>query len=310
MPPDLAEQVTAIRAFNRFYTRRIGVLDEAHMGSGFTLGEGRALYELAQADGITATALGEILDLDAGYLSRVLRRFEDNGLLERRPDPKDGRSTRLHLTDIGRNEFIRLDRMSAQQVAAMIAPLAPDERLKLDAAMATVRDALGATETHPAPAAVTLRGLEPGDMGWVVERHAVIYGREYGWGRLFEAEVAGMAANILRALDDPGARAWIAEMAGRRVGSVFMVREAGDIARLRLLLLEPEARGQRLGQRLVDECLAFARAAGYREVVLWTHTELTAARAIYASRGFELIETHFHSDFGPEVQSETWRLVL
>ncbi len=310
MPPELADHVSAIRAFNRFYTRRIGVLDEAHMGSGFTLGEGRALYELAQVDGITAKALGETLDLDAGYLSRVLRRFEDNGLLERRPDPKDGRSTRLHLTAAGREQFTRLDRMSARQVATMIAPLTPAERLRLDAAMATVRDALDRAEALSAPAAITLRGLEPGDMGWVVERHAVLYGREYGWGRTFEAVVAAMAGEILRALDDPGAQAWIAEMGGRRVGCVFMVREAGYVARLRLLLLEPEARGQRLGQRLVDECLAFARAAGYREVVLWTHTNLTAARAIYASRGFELVETHFHSDFGLEVESETWRLTL
>ena len=312
MLPELADHVSAIRAFNRFYTRRIGVLDEAYMGSGFTLGEGRALYELAQADGITAKALGEILDLDAGYLSRVLRRFEDGGLLERRPDPLDGRSTRLHLTTLGREETTRLDGMSARLVAAMIEPLGAVERLKLDAAMATVRDALSRSEAPPAPAVVTLRDPAPGDLGWVVERHAVLYGREYGWGPVFEAVVAEMAGQLLRALQQPGARGWIAEQAGRRVGCVFAVPEpdAPGVSRLRLLLLEPEARGLGLGQRLTDECIAFARAEGYREMVLWTHTVLTAARAIYASRGFRLEESHFHSDFGPEVESETWRLVL
>ncbi len=312
MSPDPAGPIAAIRAFNRFYTRRIGVLDEAHMGSGFTLGEGRAIYELAQADGLTAKQLGEILALDAGYLSRVLRRFEDSGLLERRADPRDGRSTRLHLTGSGREVFARLDSRSAELVSEMIGPLCEADQARLVAAMATVRDALDGRNAPPSPPAVTLRGLQPGDMGWVVERHAVLYGREYGWDRTFEAVVADMAAQIIRQLDDPGARAWIAELNGRRVGCVFMVREpdADGVGRLRLLLLEPEARGMRLGQRLVDECLAFARATGYREVVLWTHTVLTAARNIYASRGFELIETHFHSDFGPEVQSETWRLVF
>ena len=310
MSPDPADPVAAIRAFNRFYTRRIGVLDEAHMGSGFTLGEGRAIYELAQADGLTAKQLGEILGLDAGYLSRVLRRLEDSGLLERRADAKDGRSTRLNLTETGREVFARLDRRSAQLVSEMIAPMGQAEQATLVAAMATVRDALNGPNAPPA--AIALRGVQPGDMGWVVERHAVLYGREYGWDRVFEAVVADMAAQIIRQLDDPGARAWIAELNGRRVGCVFLVREpdAEGVARLRLLLLEPEARGMRLGQRLVDACLAFARGAGYREVVLWTHTMLTAARNIYASRGFELIETHFHSDFGPEVQSETWRLTL
>lgn len=308
--PQLANHVAAIRAFNRFYTRRIGVLDEAYMGSGFTLGEGRALYELAQADGITAKALGETLDLDAGYLSRVLRRFEDTGLLERRPDPKDGRSTRLHLTATGAQTAVRLDGMSADLVAAMIEPLGAEQRRGLEAAMTAIRASLDQAETSPARPKITLRDLQPGDMGWVIERHAVLYGREYGWGRTFEAEVADMAGKLLRSLDDPSAAGWIAEMDGRRVGCMFMVREAGDVARLRLLLLEPEARGQRLGQRLVDQGLAFARDAGYREVVLWTHTVLTAARNIYASRGFQVEETHFHSDFGPEVQSETWRLVF
>src|SRR5437867_1682576 len=251
MSPELAENVAAVRAFNRFYTRRIGALDEGHMGSDFTLGEGRVLYELAHVEGLTAKRLGEVLDLDAGYLSRMLKRFEDAGLVARAPDPADGRSSRLSLTSAGSAAFEPLNRDAARRVNDMLSPLSPRQRDELAAAMAVVRCALEPAADRAA--GVVLRDPEPGDMGWVVERHAVLYGREYGWGSAFEAEVADMAARILRGLSDPGARGWIAELSGRRVGCVFLVREpdAEGVARLRLLLLEPEARGLGLGQRLV-----------------------------------------------------------
>lgn len=313
MPPELADTVAAMRDFTRFYTRKVGALDEAHLGSDFTLGEGRVLYELAQCPGQSAKRLGETLDLDAGYLSRILRRFEDTGLVARTPDPADGRSTRLELTGAGREGFETLNRATVARWSEMLSVLSDGQRAEVASAMAMVRGALDPTQDRAArAAAVTLRDPAPGDLGWVVERHAVLYGREYGWGPLFEAVVAEMAAQLVRALQAPGARGWIAELDGRRVGCVFVVPEpdAPGVARLRLLLLEPEARGLKLGQRLTDECLAFARAEGYREMVLWTHTVLTAARAIYASRGFVLEESHWHADFGPEIESESWRLVL
>ncbi|MGA0603996.1 bifunctional helix-turn-helix transcriptional regulator/GNAT family N-acetyltransferase [Caulobacter sp. KR2-114] len=313
MPPELAETVAAVRDFTRFYTRKVGALDETHLGSAFTLGEARVLHELAQCSGQSAKRLGEALDLDAGYLSRILRRFEDTGLIARTPDPADGRSTRLELTAAGRDGFETLNRATVARWSEMLSSLSDSQRADVASAMALVRGALDPQADRAArAAAVTLREPAPGDLGWVVERHAVLYGREYGWGPVFEAVVAEMAAQLVRALQQPGARGWIAELEGRRVGCVFCVPEpeAPGVARLRLLLLEPEARGLKLGQRLTDECLAFARAEGYREMVLWTHTVLTTARAIYASRGFVLEESHFHADFGPEIESESWRLVL
>lgn len=313
MPPELAETVAAMRDFTRFYTRKVGALDEAHLGSDYTLGEGRVLYELAHGPGQSAKRLGEALDLDAGYLSRILRRFEDTGLIARTPDPADGRSTRLDLTAAGREGFETLNRATVARWSQMLSALSEGQRAEVASAMALVRGALDPTTDRAArAAAVKLRAPSPGDMGWVVERHAVLYGREYGWGPVFEAVVAEMAGQIIRALQGPGARGWIAELDGRRIGCVFVVPEpdAPGVARLRLLLLEPEARGLKLGQRLTDECLVFARAEGYREMVLWTHTVLTTARAIYASRGFALEESHFHADFGPQIESESWRLKL
>ncbi|MBS0408304.1 MAG: MarR family transcriptional regulator [Proteobacteria bacterium] len=313
MPPELAETVAAVRDFTRFYTRKVGALDETHLGSGFTLGEARVLHELAQSRDQTAKRLGEALDLDAGYLSRILRRFEETGVVIRTPDPSDGRSARLTLTATGRAGFDTLNETTVARWRQMLSTLSDDQRADVTAAMALVRGVLDPTPDRAArAAAVKLRDPVPGDLGWVVERHAVLYGREYGWGPEFEAVVAEMAAQLVRAMQWPGARGWIAELEGRRVGCVFLVPEpdAPGVARLRLLLLEPEARGLGLGQRLTDACLAFARAEGYREVVLWTHTVLTAARAIYASRGFVLEESHWHDDFGPSIESETWRLVF
>ncbi len=304
----LESDVAVVRDFNRFYTRRIGVLDEAHLGSGFTLGEGRVLYELAQAEGLTAKRLGEMLGVDGGYLSRILRRFEGSGLLERRPDPRDRRSSSLHLTPAGRDAYVRLNARSQAQVAEMVSVLDEAGRARLAAAMQTVRGLLDGPA--PGPETVILRPLRPGDMGWVIERHAVLYAQDQGWGPRFEACAAQIGAEIALNFDPDREAGWIADRAGERLGCVFLVKGEGSAAKLRLLLVEPSARGLGLGRRLVEECIAFARAKGYREITLWTHTILETARRIYAGAGFELVHSEMHDGFGMPLMGETWRLTL
>jgi DNA-binding MarR family transcriptional regulator/predicted N-acetyltransferase YhbS len=305
-----ADPVAAVRRFNRFYTRAIGLLDKGYLGTSYTLSEGRVLYEIAKADGPTAKDIGEITGLDAGYLSRILTRFERDGLVVRERSPTDGRSALLRLTPHGETVFAPFDRKSAEMVEGLIGGLSSPARARLTDAMAQVEELLGA----PASEAVTLRRHRPGDMGWVVERHATLYGREYGWGEKIEAVTARIVADFLDNHDPARARCWVAERGGERIGCAFLVPDAeGDdpgVARLRLLLLDPAARGAGLGRRLVGECIAFARAAGYREVVLWTHAVLVAARGIYAAAGFTIERTWTHDEFGAEEVSETWRLVL
>ena len=304
---DTADPVAAVRRFNRFYTRAIGLLDKGYLGTSYTLTEGRVLYEIAKADGPTAKDIGAVTGLDAGYLSRILGRFERDGILVRERSASDGRSALLRLTPHGEEVFAPFDQRSAEMVEGLIGRLSSPARKRLTGAMAEVETLLGA----PAAGQVILRAHRPGDMGWVVERHAALYGREYGWGEGIEGVTARIVADFLEHRDPKRARCWIAERGGERLGCVFLVAdEEPDVARLRLLLLEPAARGLGLGKRLVDECLAFARAAGYREVVLWTHAVLVAARGIYASAGFKLEKTWTHDEFGKEEVSETWRLVL
>ena len=307
---DTADPVAAVRRFNRFYTRAIGVLERGYLGTPYTLAEGRVLYEIAQADGITAKAIGDITGLDAGYLSRIVARFERDGVVARERSASDGRSAVLRLTDHGGEVFAPFDRKSAEMVEGLIGGLSAPARQRLTGALAEVEGILGA----PPAGEVVLRRHRPGDMGWVVERHAVLYGREYGWGEGIEGVTARIVADFLEHRDPASARCWIAERGGERLGCVFLVADAEEdrpeVARLRLLLLEPSARGLGLGRRLVEECLSFARAAGYREVVLWTHAVLTAARAIYASMGFTVERTWTHDEFGIEEVSETWRLKL
>ncbi|MDB5425164.1 MAG: hypothetical protein JWQ29_2580 [Phenylobacterium sp.] len=303
---DTADPVAAVRRFNRFYTRAIGVLDKGYLGTPYTLAEGRVLYEIAQADGVTAKAIGEITGLDAGYLSRIIGRFERDGVVARERSPSDGRSALLRLTPHGEAVFAPFDRRSAEMVEGLIGGLSAPSRERLTGALAEVEQLLAA----PPPGPVILRRHRPGDMGWVVERHAILYGREYGWGAGIEAVTARIVADFLEHHDPDRARCWIAERGGERLGCAFLVDDGEGVARLRLLLLEPAARGLGLGRRLVDECLAFARAAGYREVVLWTHAVLTAARGIYAAAGFQLEKTWTHDEFGVEEVSETWRLAL
>ncbi|TFZ08104.1 bifunctional helix-turn-helix transcriptional regulator/GNAT family N-acetyltransferase [Ramlibacter humi] len=304
-PPVPPAQVKAVRGFNRFYTQRIGVLDP-YLGSEFSLTEVRVLYELAHRDQPTASELGRDLSLDAGYLSRILRRFEGKGWLERVPSPADARRSLLRLTPAGHEAFAPLQQRSRDEATALLAPLPDDRRGRLIAAMQAMQQLL----EPPVSRTVVLRDPRPGDLGWVVMQHGEIYSREYGYTSEFEILVAGIVAELGRKFDPQWEKGWIAELDGERVGSVFVVRQSPTVAKLRLLILTEHARGLKLGARLVDECIAFARGKGYRKLVLWTNGQLAAARAIYASRGFELVESEPLEAYGRKLTSETWSLKL
>ena len=301
------DTVAAVRRFSRFFTRAIGVLDKAYLGGPYTLAEARVIYEIAIREGTTPSQIAAELDLDPGYLSRILARLQRDGLVDRRRAVGDGRSVTLSLTEDGRSQFATMDARSAAQVEGLIDGLSSQRRGRLAGALETARSLLDSTSPE---APVTLRLHRPGDMGWIVEQHALVYGGEYGWSAGIEAVAARTCADFLEKFDPARERCWVAERNGERLGSVFLVKEADEVARLRLLLLVPAARGQGLGRRLVEACIAFARAAGYREIVLWTHQVLTAARAIYAAAGFQLEETWTHEEFGRPEVSETWRLKL
>lgn len=307
--PVPATQVKAVRAFNRFYTQRIGVLNR-YLGSDFSLTEVRVLYELAHRKQSTATQLGRDLDLDAGYLSRILRRFEERGWIEREAAEHDARQSLLRLTDAGRTAFEPLQQKSQQETAGLLATVPAAARPRLIEAMTTVQQLL---ETAPRRERdIVLREPQPGDMGWVVQQHGELYAQEYQFGPGFEALVAEIAAKFIRNFDPGHEKGWIAELDGERVGSVFLMRKSATVAQLRLLILRPQARGLGLGGRLTDECIAFARATGYRKIVLWTNGHLDAARAIYRSRGFELTHSEsLQADYHAiPLVSETWELKL
>lgn len=305
--PAAVSRVKAVRAFNRFYTQRIGVLDP-YLGSEFSLTEVRVLYELAHRDQPTATELARDLSLDGGYLSRILRRFETKGWLARMPSPADARQSLLRLTEDGYAAFAPLQQQSRDEAARLLAALPEQEQSKLIAAMGTLQKVL---EPSAASArTVVLRDLRPGDMGWVIQQHGEIYAREYGWNSEFEALVADIGGKLLKNFDPQWERGWIAEVDGERAGSVFVVRQSATVAKLRLLILTGGARGLGLGARLTDECIAFARARGYRKMVLWTNSCLDAARAIYAKRGFRLVKSEDYHGFGKDLTSETWELKL
>jgi DNA-binding MarR family transcriptional regulator/N-acetylglutamate synthase-like GNAT family acetyltransferase len=300
--------VTTMRSFNRFYTQRIGVLQEGLLASPFSLAEARVLYELGQRDTTTAGELARDLGLDAGYLSRILRRFTQQKLLARTPSPRDGRQQVLALTVAGREAFDELDSSSQAQVGALLSGLGPDDQQKLIGAMATIQRLLGAAQ--PRPAMVMLRSHRPGDMGWVVQRHGALYAQEYGWDASFEALVATIVARFLEAHDPRRERCWIAEVDGAPAGCVFLVRKAEGVAQLRLLLVEPTARGMGIGARLVDECTRFAREAGYHSIMLWTNSVLTGARRIYERAGYTLTSSEPHHSFGHDLVGEFWELAL
>jgi DNA-binding MarR family transcriptional regulator/GNAT superfamily N-acetyltransferase len=305
---DLANRVEALRAFNRFYTRRIGVLDERHLQSPFSLAEARVLYELSRSNNATATDIGRELGLDAGYLSRILRRFERKRLIERTPSKDDARRVLLRLTTKGSRAFAPLEAKTREIARAILKPLAETDRDRLLSNMGAVETILndGSGEAGP----VTLRTHRYGDMSWIAARQIDAYAREYGWGDRFEAMMTHIAADILENFDPARERIWIAERNSERVGSVCVVAETKTVARLRLLLVEPEARGSGLGRRLVAQCIDFARAAGYRKMILWTQHVLHAARGIYEDAGFRLVAKKKHRDFGVALTGEIWELDL
>jgi DNA-binding MarR family transcriptional regulator/predicted GNAT family acetyltransferase len=303
-----AQQVAAVRGFNRFYTGRLGVLDQHLLDSPYSLTEARVLYELAHRDAPLAKEIGAALGLDAGYLSRILQNFADNGLISRKPSPDDRRQSRLSLTAKGRAAFGRLEQRSQQEIAAMIAGLSPADRARLVDAMRSIEQILVGQTAEP-PAA-TLRGLQPGDIGWVVQSHGALYAAEYGFDATFEALVAEIAGRFLASHDPVRERGWIAELDGAQAGSVFLVRASDEVAKLRLLLVTQQARGHRIGQRLVHEAIGFARQSGYRTLTLWTQSILGAARKIYQDAGFVLVATEPHRSFGQDLIGETWELAL
>jgi len=303
-----AGRIAAVRHFNRFYTRRIGVLSEGLLASPFSLAEVRVLYELAHHPGLTARDLARELLLDGGYLSRILQRFVKRGLVRRDTAANDARQRPLALTAAGRRTFAPLDRRSQQEASALLLPLAETDQARIVGAMQAIERLLAPDAAAASP--VVLRGHQPGDMGWVIQAHGELYWREYGWDERFEALVAHVAAEFVEKLDPRRERCWIAERDGERVGSVFLVTKSAAVAKLRLLIVDPKARGLGLGKHLVAECVRFARECGYRRITLWTQDNLLAARHIYAQAGFKLAGSEAHALFGVSLVGETWELEL
>ncbi len=298
----LEARIAAVRRFSRFYTRELGLLRESLVGAGFSLTESRVLYELAHRDQVTASELAADLDLDHGYLSRILRRFGEDGLLRKTRAEDDGRQSLITITAKGRKAFAPLNKGSHDQVAALLGRLGEAEQARVVGAMGTVEQLLG---DAPAPA-IVLRPHRPGDMGWVTSANAMLYAQEYGWDISYEALVGKITAEFIEKFDPVRERCWIAEMNGERVGSVFCVAKTPEIAKLRLLIIDPRARGLGLGKRLVEECMRFAKDSGYRRMTLWTQSILIAARGIYAKAGFELVAEEPHHSFGVDLIGETW----
>ena len=305
--PISAKFVAAVRAFNRLYTRKLGVLDQHLLDSPYSLTEARVLYELAHRDAPSAKEIGAALGLDAGYLSRIVQNFSDKGLITRKPLPADRRQVQLGLTAKGRLAFSRLEQRSRDDIATMLATLGVPRSARLVQAMATIEQLLGGADTAPA---ATLRGPRPGDMGWVVRSHGALYAAEYGFDASFEGLVAEIVAQFVASFDASRERCWIADIADQPVGSIFLVRQSDEVAKLRLLLVDPAGRGHGLGQRLVRECIGFARACGYQRITLSTHSILTAARKIYQDEGFVRVASEPHRSFGVELVAETWELEL
>jgi DNA-binding MarR family transcriptional regulator/GNAT superfamily N-acetyltransferase len=306
-------RIAALRRFNRFYTQRIGVLQEGLLDSPFSLAQVRVLYELAHpepgdAEAPTASELSARLGLDEGYLSRIVQGFEAQRILGRRPSAADARRQLLALTRKGRAAFAPLDQRSHDQAGVLLDTLDASAQRRLVAATTAIERLLDPGCASRLP--IGIHAPRPGDIGWVVQRHGELYAREYGYDAQFEALVAAIAARFVQRFDARHERCWIADCGGVNVGSVFVVRQSADVAKLRLLLVEPEARGRGLGARLVDECIRFARRAGFRTLVLWTQSELAAARKIYQRAGFRRTRSKAHHSFGCDLVAETWRLAL
>ena len=306
--PNDPNPVDIVRAFNRFYTRRLGVLDQHLLQSPFSLSEARVLYELAHRAGVSAKDIGVTLGLDPGYLSRIVQSFDEKGLISRTPLPSDRRQQQLGLTAKGRQAFAKLDRSSEAEITAMLDSLEERARRRLVGAMETIEQIL--QPARAAPPAFLLRSHRPGDIGWVISRHGAVYAKEYGWDISFEALVADIGAQFITSFDPLREHCWIAEIDGEPVGSIFLVRSSDDVAKLRLLLVEKEARGLGVGRALTEQCIRFAREKGYSRLMLWTQSCLTAAREIYRRAGFQLIAEEPHHSFGVDLIGETWELTL
>ena len=320
-------RIEGVRRFSRFYTAKIGVLREDLLDTRFTLTESRLLWELAHRDGLTATELSRTLELDPGYLSRLLGGFKSRGLIKAKRSADDGRVELLALTAAGRRAFAPLDAGSRAQVHALLAELPDDHQQKLLASMDAIerllqyrgaRGAVGAVEATAPALAFVLRQHRPGDMGWVISRHGATYHENFGWDITFEALVARLCADFIDRFDAKREACWIAELGAGRAGCVFLVQARDDesskpikgVAQLRMLLVEPSARGLGLGARLVDECTSFARSAGYSKIMLWTNANLIAARGIYAKAGYRLVRSEPHHSFGHALVGETWEMTL
>ncbi len=301
------EPTAAVRRFNRFYTRKIGVLRRNYL-SEFSLGESRILYELALRKQTTASELATDLGLDSGYLSRILNEFHKRRLLRKTPSDRDNRKTVLALTRAGEKAFDKINADSQREIGAMLDPLPEPQQKRLVAAMETIESLLGAP---PEPGgAYLLRPPRAGDFGWVVRRHGILYAQEYGWDEHFEALVAGIVARFVEHFDPKRERCWIAEKDGENVGCVFLVQRSKNVAQLRCLLVDPKARGLGIGKRLVGECIRFARQVGYKKMMLWTNDVLHTARHIYEMHGFQLTHEEQHHSFGHDLVGQTWELSL
>lgn len=304
----MSSRIDALRRFNRFYTRRIGALQPHYLSSPYSLPQARVLYELGQRGECSASELGADLDLDLGYLSRLVQGLKRSGLVQGEAAKDDARRVRLTLTAKGRKAYQQLDARSRDEVGAMLAKLGTSEQARLVGALQAVESALEAKT--PPQNRISLRTHRPGDMGWVIGAHGRLYAEEFGWDERFEALVAGIAADFINDFKKNQERCWIAEMGGEPVGCVFLVKKSASVAKLRLLIVEPRARGTGLGRRLVEECIAFAREKGYRKLVLWTQSNLAAARAIYRTTGFVKTREEKHASFGVKLTGEYWELKL
>lgn len=305
--PAGSEAIAAVRRFSRFYTGRLKLLDTKLLQTEFSLTEARVLYELAHREGLAAADLVKELGLDAGYVSRILRKFERRGFISRETSGRDARRALLTLTPAGRTAFEPLDRGSEEQVASLLSALAPDQVEALVGSMACIERLMA----EPAAAEpYTLRPHRIGDIGWVARRQGMLYAEEYGWSEEFEAFVAEIGAHFVRSFDSTRERCWMAEQNGAIVGSAFLVKESDDTAKLRMLYVEPSARRLGIGSRLVDECIRFAREKGYRKLTLWTNDVLVSARRIYQAAGFNLVKEEPHHSFGKDLVGQYWELAL
>ena len=302
------DTIADIRAFNRFYTRWVGALERRHLDSSFSLSEARVLYEVANRPGIIARDIIRELGLDAGYLSRMLKRFESDGLIQRQT-AADGRVASLDPTAVGLALFGELDRKAAERVTEAVSSLSEQERARLTSAMGLISN-LMSKESSEGAAEISLREPRSGDYGWAIERHGVIYGTEFGWGTRFEGLIAELFGKFAMNHDPEREHCWIAELGGERVGCVFVVEREPKIAQLRCLLVEPKARGRGVGAALVNECISFARWAGYERMMLWTNKGLDSARKIYESVGFNLVDEQPHEDFGVPLVGQNWEMQL